>query len=113
MGRNNRLRQRSDKFIGGASTVTLTTAEVSPHAHGKCMLWASARTHNIVDPGHNHGGSTGPFAYSRRSFGFSQAHGGFTNDQGIHTHTQSTPTTQELLFKSEERIITKYQEKQA
>jgi microcystin-dependent protein len=80
---------------GGASTHVLTVAEMPTHTHGPGSLQILSNgqhTHTYVDPGHNHGGSTGSSAYSSGTFAFVGG-GGLGDDHGFHSHTISTGTT--------------------
>lgn len=80
---------------GGASSHTLTVAEIPTHSHGSGTLQtltAGAHSHGYSDPGHNHGGSTGSSAYSSGTFAM-MASGGAGNDNGAHSHSISTDYT--------------------
>ena len=74
---------------GGASSHTLTVAELPAHTHDQgtlVTLAAGVHAHSISDPGHNHGGSTGSGSFSAGSFAMIST-GGSGNDGGSHTHT--------------------------
>lgn len=73
LGININLRERPGRLIGGVSNITLITAELPAHKHGKGTITtrpAGGHSHNILDPGHNHGGQTGSSDYSIRTFPF-------------------------------------------
>jgi microcystin-dependent protein len=86
----------SSSFVtGGASSHTITVAELPAHAHDQgslVTLGSGAHIHAITDPGHNHGGSTGSGPFSGGSFSMNPS-GGFGNDGGSHSHTIPSGTT--------------------
>ena len=74
---------------GGASSHTITVAELPAHTHDQGTLATLAdgiHTHSIADPGHNHGGKTGSGPNSNGSFSMTVS-GGYGTDGGSHTHT--------------------------
>ncbi|UJR32606.1 hypothetical protein I4U23_020066 [Adineta vaga] len=80
---------------GGTSSHTITVAELPVHSHNQGSLTTNAsgvHTHSYVDPGHNHGGSTGSGPFSGGSFSMIGT-GGSGNDGGAHTHTIPASTT--------------------
>lgn len=85
-----------NSFIaGGASSSTITVAQLPAHSHNEGSLTTLAsgtHAHLINDPGHNHGGSTGAASYSGGSYAMLSS-GGTGNDNGAHTHTISTDYT--------------------
>lgn len=81
---------------GGASSHTLTVAEIPAHSHSSGTLQtltAGAHLHSISDPGHNHGGSTGSSSYSSGTFAMDANTGGAGDDNGVHSHSISTDYT--------------------
>jgi microcystin-dependent protein len=83
--------QTSGIHQGGASSITLTQAELPPHAHGPGSLKtyaAGEHVHNLRDPGHDHGGRTG-----ENSFGSGGNHGLKVggNFLDVLNHTHSIP----------------------
>ena len=78
----------SQLSAGGASSHTLSAAEMPAHSHDQGTLTTLAsgdHVHSISDPGHNHGGSTGTGPYSSGSFAMIGS-GGAGNDGGTHSH---------------------------
>ena len=77
---------------GGKANQTLTVSQIPTHSHGKGTLGVSdsgAHKHEIYDPGHNHGGSTGSGPSGRGSwalFGWN----GVGSDRAYHSHTINT-----------------------
>lgn len=94
---------------GGSTQMTLNIANLPSHTHSQGSLQtlsSGTHAHVVNDPGHNHGGSTGPGLHGSGSSGFgifgssseggthahaifSQVSGIFINPNGIHTHTIS------------------------
>ncbi|CAF0953751.1 unnamed protein product [Adineta steineri] len=74
---------------GGASTHTLTVAELPAHTHDTGTLAtvaAGVHTHSYTDPGHDHGGTTGSATFASGSYSMTSG-GGHGTDAGSHTHT--------------------------
>ena len=79
----------SQLSAGGASSHTLSVAEMPIHSHDQGTLTTLAsgdHVHSISDPGHNHGGSTGTGPYSSGSSPMIIT-GGSGTDYGTHSHT--------------------------
>ena len=95
LGLDGQLGQRAGIAPSGASTVTVTQAELPPHLHGKGTLSTraeGAHSHSIFDPGHNHGGSTGSGPFTGGSWSMNSK-GGAGNERGDHRHTIFTDYT--------------------
>ncbi|CAF1168569.1 unnamed protein product [Adineta steineri] len=74
---------------GGTSLHFMSIAELPIHSHTQGSLqtlYSGVHTHAIVDPGHNHGGSTGAGPFSGGSFSMNNG-GGAGNDGGAHSHS--------------------------
>ncbi|CAF0726128.1 unnamed protein product [Didymodactylos carnosus] len=74
---------------GGNSTYSLTTDELPAHVHSHGTLSAStsgSHTHSIIDPGHDHGGSTGESQFGSGNWEMkgSRGHG---KDDIKHSHS--------------------------
>jgi microcystin-dependent protein len=83
--------------VGGAATVTLTTAEIPAHGHAGTTAAGGAHTHTgTVDSGgaHTHTGTTateGAHTHTGTSdSGGAHDHGGSTGAEGSHTHSGTT-----------------------
>ncbi|CAF1522959.1 unnamed protein product [Adineta steineri] len=79
----------SSLVAGGASTHVISIAELPTHSHTQGSLqtlYSGVHTHAIVDPGHNHGGSTGTGPFSGGSYSMING-GGAGNDGGAHSHS--------------------------
>ncbi|CAF1336347.1 unnamed protein product [Adineta ricciae] len=82
-------------ILGGASSLTITVAQLPAHSHSEgslTTLSSGTHAHSITDPGHNHSGSTGHGPYSSGSYSM-QSSGGGGNDNGAHTHKIDTDYT--------------------
>ncbi|CAF2021266.1 unnamed protein product, partial [Rotaria magnacalcarata] len=91
-----RVKQVTEAGIsGGAAIHNLTVAQLPVHHHTQGSLnigTAGSHAHSIYDPGHNHGGSTGPQKMGAGSWGM-KTNGGQGSDQVNHAHTIYTGTT--------------------
>ena len=78
---------------GGQEQVTLDTTQLPSHAHGAGSLGAAeagAHSHDITDPGHDHGGQTGTGPNDDGPYIPGMCSGNTNNDGlavGTHTHT--------------------------
>jgi microcystin-dependent protein len=84
----------SQLVAGGASSHVMTLAEMPVHSHGIGtleILYSGEHSHTYVDPGHNHGGSTGTARFNTGGSGMYSSGSG--TDTGVHSHTIPTGTT--------------------
>ena len=79
---------------GGNTTYQLTPSHIPAHTHDQGSLYVTkngTHSHDITDPGHNHGGRTGSSKMTSGGWGLTPK--GYGSDQGNHDHTISTDYT--------------------
>ena len=81
---------------GGHSSHVITVAEMPAHAHDTGtlqILTDGAHIHGITDPGHNHGGSTGPSSAGAGAYVVASGSNYIVAQSSSHSHTISSGFT--------------------